>query len=138
MPIQSLSDSDIRTLGSSLAVNDACSVIKELIDNAIDARADTIFIEISANAVDVIQVKDNGSGIGPDDRPLLCRRGCTSKIRTIQDLGGLGGSYLGFRGEALASVAALSNTVALTSRVDGERAGSTFKFGPGGRFLRQD
>ena len=137
MPIQPLSDSDIRAIHSSLVLNDARSVIKELVDNALDARANTISIEISANTVDIIQVKDNGSGIADEDRHVLCKKGCTSKIRTIQDLEKLGGSSLGFRGEALASIAELSNAVLVTTRIDGELAGSTSKFGRDGQLLRQ-
>lgn len=137
MPIQPLSVSDIRALGSSLVLNDARSVIKELVDNALDAYANNISIEISANTVDVIQVKDNGSGIGAEDRNLLCKRGCTSKIRTIQDLENLGGSFLGFRGEALASLVGLSSAVLVTTRTDGEPAGSVSKFGLDGQLLRQ-
>lgn len=136
MPIQSLSESDIRAIGSSLVLNDARSVIKELVDNALDAHADTISIEISADTVDIIQVKDSGSGIGAVDRDLLCKRGCTSKIRTVQDLVNLGGSSLGFRGEALASVAGLSHAVLVTTRIDGDLVGSTSKFGQDGRLLR--
>jgi DNA mismatch repair protein MutL len=138
MPIQSLSESDIRIIGSSLVLNDARSVIKELVDNALDAHADTISIEISADTVDIIQVKDNGSGIGALDRDLLCKRGCTSKIRTIQDLENLGGSSLGFRGEALSSVAGLSHAVLVTTRIEGDLVASTSKFGPDGQLLRQD
>ncbi len=137
MSIQPLSDSDVRAIGSSLVLNDARSVIKELIDNALDAHANTISIDISANTVDVIQVKDNGSGIGAGERGLLCKRGCTSKIRKIQDLETLGGSSFGFRGEALASVAGLSNAVVVTTRIDGELVGSTSTFGQNGLLLRQ-
>jgi DNA mismatch repair ATPase MutL len=136
MPIQLLPDSDIRSLGSSLVLNDSRSVVKELIDNALDAHASIISVEISLNTVDVIQVKDNGSGIGEQDRQLLCKRGCTSKIRTVQDLENLGGSSLGFRGEALASIAALSNSVLVTTGIDGQLVGSTSKFGQGGQLLR--
>jgi hypothetical protein len=138
MPIQPLSESDISAIGSSLVLNDARSVIKELIDNALDAQANTISIEISANTVDVIQVKDNGLGISGEDRQLLCKRGCTSKIRTIEDLERLGGSSLGFRGEALASVAGLSSTVVVTTKTDGELVGSASNFGHDGQLLRQD
>lgn len=137
MPIKPLSDSDVRAIGSSLVLNDARSVIKELVDNALDAHANTISIEISPNTVDVIQVKDNGSGIGNEDRPLLCKRGCTSKIRTIQDLESLGGTFLGFRGEALASVTGLSDAVLVTTRIDGELVGSALRFGQKGELLRQ-
>ena len=136
MPIKPLSDSDIRAIGSSLVLNDARSVIKELIDNALDAHATTVSVEISPNTVDIIQVKDNGTGISNEDRDLLCKRGCTSKIRTIQDLDNLGGTSLGFRGEALASVVGLSDAVLVMTRIDGELVGSALKFGAKG-LLRQ-
>lgn len=129
MPIKALPASATRVLVSSVALNDAKSVVKELVDNALDARASTISIEISANTLDVIQVKDNGIGIGVEDRQLLCRRGCTSKIRSLDDLDRLGGTFLGFRGEALASMAELSQAVIVTTRVDGEVAGTSLKYG---------
>lgn len=136
MPISGLPDSTLRAITSTLALNDSVSVVKELVDNALDAKATTIAIEISANTLDVIQVKDNGTGIGVEDRQLICKRGCTSKITTIEDLERLGGTSLGFRGEALASVADLSHSVTLTTRVDGETAGSMLKYGPTGTLLR--
>ncbi|KAK5045166.1 hypothetical protein LTR84_009499 [Exophiala bonariae] len=129
MPIEALPASTSRIIGSTLVLNDAKSVVKELIDNALDARATTINVEISQNTLDLIQVKDNGIGIGVQDRQLLCKRGCTSKIRSLQDLSRLGGSFLGFRGEALASIAELSKTVTVTTRVDGEIVGSSLTFG---------
>jgi DNA mismatch repair ATPase MutL len=132
MPIAPLPDSTVRAIGSSLVLNDACSVVKELIDNALDAIATSITVEISLDTLDIIQVKDNGQGIGVEDRQLVCKRGCTSKIKTFEDLDKLGGSFLGFRGEALASVAELSEAVALTTRVDGEVVGTTLKFGRDG------
>jgi DNA mismatch repair ATPase MutL len=101
MPIAALPQETTRLICSTLALTDTTSVIKELIDNALDARADSISVEISANTLDIIQVKDNGTGIDIQDRLLLCKRGHTSKIRTIEDLASLGGSSLGFRGEAL-------------------------------------
>ena len=136
MPITALPKDTARLITSSLALNDAASVIKELVDNALDARADIITIELSANTLDVIQVKDNGSGIGVEDRQLLCKRGCTSKIRSIDDLACLGGSFLGFRGEALASVAELSSSVTITTRIEGEVVGTALKFGPEGKLMR--
>jgi DNA mismatch repair ATPase MutL len=136
MPISNLPESTLRAITSTLVLNDAVSVVKELVDNSLDAKASTIAIEISANTVDVIQVKDNGFGIGVEDRQLVCKRGCTSKITTIEDLEQLGGSSLGFRGEALASVADLSESVTLITRVDGEIAGSNLNYGPAGTLLR--
>lgn len=136
MPITALPQNTARAITSTLALNDAASVVKELVDNALDAKASSVTIEISSSTLDVIQVKDNGFGIGVEDRQLLCKRGCTSKIRTIEDLALLGGTFLGFRGEALASVAELSTSVALTTRVEGEVVGTTLKFGPSGKLLR--
>jgi DNA mismatch repair ATPase MutL len=132
MPIALLPDSTVRAIGSSLVLNDACSVVKELVDNALDAIATSITVEISLDTLDIIQVKDNGHGIRVEDRHLVCKRGCTSKIKTFEDLDELGGSFLGFRGEALASVVELSEAVALTTRVDGEVVGTTLKFGRDG------
>jgi DNA mismatch repair ATPase MutL len=132
MPIEALPEDTARIIGSSLALNDAKSVVKELVDNALDACATAISVEISANTLDIIQVKDNGTGIDVQDRQLLFKRGCTSKIRTIDDLGRLGGTFLGFRGEALASVVELSQAVAVTTKVDGEVAGSTIVFAASG------
>lgn len=136
MTIAALPRETARKVTSTLALNDAVSVVKELIDNALDACADAISIEVSANTLDLIQVKDNGFGIGVEDRQLLCKKGCTSKIRSIDDLAALGGSFLGFRGEALASVAEISNSVTITTRVEGEVVGSLLKFGPDGKLLR--
>jgi DNA mismatch repair ATPase MutL len=136
MPISALPQETTRILTSSVALNDAVSVIKELIDNALDAHATSIIIEISANTIDVVQVKDNGSGIGVDDRQLLCKRGCTSKIRTMDDLASLGGRSLGFRGEALYSACNVSGSLSVTTRVEGEMVGTSIKYGPNGKMLR--
>src|SRR5690242_16123325 len=114
MPITALPEETARILTSSVALNDAVTLIKELIENALDARATNIIIETSSNTVDVVQVKDNGFGIGVDDRQLLCQRGCTSKIRTMDDLASLGGTSLGFRGEALYSACNVSASVLVT------------------------
>lgn len=120
MPIAALSAHAVRAIGSSQVLTDPCSVAKELIDNALDARAIAISVEISLNTLDVIQVKDNGYGIGPEDRVMVCRRYCTSKIRNLEDLKEIGGRSLGFRGEALASAAELSGSLSVTTRIEGE------------------
>lgn len=136
MPIVALSDAAARAICSTLVLNDTLSVIKELIDNALDSHATNITIEISANTLDIIQVKDNGGGIGLEDRQLLCKSGFTSKIRTLEDLSQLGGTSLGFRGEALASIANLSDSVTFTTRVDGETVGTLIKFDSNGKLIR--
>lgn len=132
MPIEPLPESTSRAISSTLVLSDARSVVKELVDNALDARATTVNVEISPNTLDIIQVRDNGTGIGLQDRQLLCKRGCTSKIRSLDDLNRLGGTFLGFRGEALSSVAELSKAVTVTTRVDGEMVGTMLIFGASG------
>jgi DNA topoisomerase VI subunit B len=98
-----------------------------LIDNALDARATSIAVEIYANTVDSIQVRDNGHGIPPQDRPLVARRYCTSKLTNAEDLASIGGSSLGFRGEALASAAEMSGGMTVTTRVEGEQVATALK-----------
>jgi len=136
MTIAPLPDAAARVICSSLVLNDASSVVKELVDNALDSHAFNVLVEIHANTLDVIQVKDNGSGIGIEDRQLLCKRGCTSKIRTIEDLAQLGGTFLGFRGEALASIAELSKSVTVTTRVDGELVATVLEYSPNAKLRR--
>jgi DNA mismatch repair ATPase MutL len=120
MPIHALPESSSLQLSSGQVLLDPASVVKELVDNAIDASAKSIFIEISPNTLDVIQVRDNGHAVHPDDRGALGKRFCTSKIRTIDDLADLGGHYLGFRGEALNSLIQLAESVEMISRIEGE------------------
>src|ERR1700753_1345481 len=120
MSIQSLPQSSSVRLSSGQVLLDPSSVVKELVDNAIDACATAIFIEMSSNTLDVIQVKDNGRGINPEDRNMVGKRFCTSKIRDLDDLVEIGGQYLGFRGEALNSLIHIAGNVELTTRIDGE------------------
>ena len=137
MPIVALPPNTVRAIGSTQVLTDAASVVKELIDNALDAHASAIFVEISTNTLDVIQVKDNGHGIGPEDRDVVCRRYCTSKIRALEDLENIGGSSLGFRGEALASAAEMSGSIVVTTRVEGETVAVASRFGRQGERERQ-
>ncbi|KAJ5555764.1 DNA mismatch repair protein C-terminal [Penicillium sp. DV-2018c] len=132
MPIEALPQNTVRAIGSTSVISDPYSVVKELVDNAIDASATSLQIEISQNTVDVIQVKDNGHGISPEDQQYVCKRAFTSKIRTLDDLKNVGGSSLGFRGEALASVAEMSGVLAITTRVESEVAGLCLKYGRNG------
>lgn len=123
MPITALPQETVRSIGSTQILTGSCSVVKELIDNSLDACALAIFVEVSVNSLDVIQVKDNGPGIHPNDRAMLGKRHCTSKIKSFADLNNIGGKSLGFRGEALASAAAICGSMIVSTRVDSEPMG---------------
>jgi DNA mismatch repair ATPase MutL len=84
--IAALPPSTTRQIGSGQVHVDPSSVVKELIDNALDARAKSIFVDITTNTIDSIQVKDDAHGIPAEDRTLFCCRYCTSKTRDFHDL----------------------------------------------------
>ena len=88
-------------------VDRPASVIKELVENSIDAGADRITVEIQRGGVLFMRVTDNGSGIEPEDLPIAVRRHATSKIREADDLAAI--MTLGFRGEALAAICSVSD-----------------------------
>jgi DNA mismatch repair protein MutL len=137
-PVQSvdrmklLPPTTVRQIGATQALIDPSSVVKELIDNALDARATAIFVNITANTISSIEVKDNGHGIPQEDRPLVCRRSYTSKIRSFDELKEMGSIYLGFRGEAMASLAEISGALSVTTRVEGDQTAEILKFGRNG------
>ncbi len=97
-------------------VDRPASVIKELMENAIDAGATTITVEIRNGGVTFMRVADNGCGISAEDLPIAVRRHATSKIKDATDLDGI--LTLGFRGEALAAIAAVSDLRILTRTAD--------------------
>ncbi|KAK8217020.1 hypothetical protein BKA81DRAFT_354610 [Phyllosticta paracitricarpa] len=120
------------TLSSAQLLTTPAAIAKELIDNALDAHATSLTLELSANTIDLIQLRDNGHGIPPADRPLTARRHCTSKIRSLADVARLGGTSLGFRGEALAAVAESAGTLQIVTRVAGEPVGAVMEVGSNG------
>lgn len=136
MPIAALPETTARAISSSQVLTDTASLVKELVDNALDARASSIVIEISLNALDVIQVKDNGHGIAPEDRGLLCQHHCTSKIKSLHDVSTIGGISLGFRGEALASATEMSGSVIVTTRIEGEPVAASLTFNGEGKIIK--
>jgi DNA mismatch repair protein MutL len=92
------------------------SVVKELVDNAIDAGGHTISVETTAGGRALIRVVDDGCGMSPDDAVLAFQRHATSKLRGIDDLWGL--ATMGFRGEALPAIASVSRLTLTTRRAD--------------------
>ena len=111
------------------------SVIKELVENSIDAKATTITVEIKCGGVSMMKVNDNGSGIAREDIKNAFLRHATSKITTQQDLDSI--ATLGFRGEALASIAAVSR-VELFTRTDEQLAGTHYQINGGEEELFED
>ncbi len=96
------------------------SVVRELIDNAIDALASTITVQLIQGGLERITVIDDGQGISADDLPLCCRSHATSKVSTLEDLYHL--DTMGFRGEALYSIAACAKVTIASCRQDQEPA----------------
>ncbi len=101
------------------------SVVKELVENAIDAGATAVTIEIENGGIDSIRITDNGSGIADEDSETVFLRHATSKISTANDLFSI--RSLGFRGEALASIAAVSRVV-LQTRTEDDELGTLIRY----------
>ncbi|RDA90037.1 hypothetical protein CP533_4939 [Ophiocordyceps camponoti-saundersi (nom. inval.)] len=132
MPIISLPSSTVRLLGASVTISAPYDLVKELLDNAIDAEATAVDVSIAADTLSSLSVRDNGHGIAPPDFDLLGRRAHTSKLRTFDELQVRGGNTLGFRGEALAAANAVAD-LSIVTRVAGEPVASRLKLrSPGG------
>ena len=99
-------------------VDRPASVIKELLENAIDAGATRVTVEIQRGGITFMRVADNGCGMSPEDLPVAIRRHATSKIKDAADLDGI--ATLGFRGEALAAIASVSDLRIITRTADAE------------------
>ena len=117
MAIINLLDKDtINKIAAGEVIEGPAAVVKELVENAIDADANSVTVEIKDGGTSLIRVTDNGKGIGSDDIKAAFLPHATSKIKTADDLTLV--SSLGFRGEALASIAAVSEVEVLTKTAD--------------------
>jgi len=116
--IKLLSNHIINQIAAGEVIENPASVVKELVENSLDAGATHITIEIKAGGLQLIRVSDNGSGMSKEDALLSLERHATSKISTLEDLFTL--KTKGFRGEALASIASIAEVHLLTSLGDKE------------------
>ena len=118
MAINVLTPQIYNRISAGEVVEKPASVVKELVENSLDAGATKLRVEIEEGGIKKIVVSDNGSGIAKEDLPLAFLPHATSKISSVDDLDGIG--TLGFRGEALASIAAVSMVELSTKQKDSE------------------
>ncbi len=121
--IELLDQNTINQIAAGEVIERPAAVVKELIENAIDAKANAITVEIKEGGISFIRITDNGSGIAKDDIKVAFLRHSTSKIRSALDL--LHVSSLGFRGEALSSIASVAQ-VELVTKTSGELTGTRY------------
>ncbi|MCU0798546.1 MAG: DNA mismatch repair endonuclease MutL [Candidatus Thermoplasmatota archaeon] len=121
--IRVLDDSTVRKIAAGEAVESPASVVKELLENSLDARAKNIAVRLDGGGIGRIMVSDDGCGMSREDAEVAFLRHSTSKLSSIEDLSTIG--TLGFRGEALASISAISSVEMVTRERGSVESGGT-------------
>lgn len=133
MAIQVLTDRIVAQIAAGEVVERPASVVKELVENALDSNAQAIRVEVNSGGRHLIRVSDDGCGIQKSDADLVFTRHATSKLQSDADLLAIG--TLGFRGEALASIAAVSRMTVVTRTAD-EKVGTRLRLEEGASIVR--
>src|SRR5256714_10510392 len=120
-PIHVLSQDIAERIAAGEVIERPVSVVKELVENALDAGSHDIRVEIRGGGLRLIRITDDGYGIPEDELERACARHTTSKISTLEDLSRL--HTLGFRGEALASIPAVSELMLLSRPIESPNPG---------------
>ena len=115
-----LDDLTINKIAAGEVIERPASVVKEMLENSIDAGAKNITIEIKNGGISLIKITDDGCGIAQDDMEIAFERHATSKIRKAEDLEVV--KTMGFRGEALASIAAIAKVEMISKKADSDVA----------------
>ena len=124
--MKQLNENTVRQITSGQVVTSVSNVVKELIENSIDAGATNIDVKLINFGLDLLEIKDNGSGVSPDNIELMVASHYTSKISDFQDLEKV--TSYGFRGEALHSLCSVTSTLEIMSKRDQDQLAKIVKF----------